>query len=49
MFADDTKFLFQDKSPSDIEAQINDELINVHKWLNANKLTLNKEKTKNLC
>ena len=33
MFADDTNFPRQGKSPSDIEALINDDLINAHKWL----------------
>lgn len=35
----------QGKSPSEIENKINTDLDNVHKWLIANKLTLNQDKT----
>jgi hypothetical protein len=45
MFADDTNLSCQGKSPSEIESKINTDLDNVHKWLIANKLTLNRYKT----
>ena len=45
MFADDTNLSCQGKSSAEIEKKINTDLENVHKWLIANKLTLNQEKT----
>ena len=45
MFADDTNLSCQGKSSSEVENMINTDLENVHKWLIANKLTLNEEKT----
>ena len=44
MFADDTNLSCQGKSSTEIENKINTDLENVHKWLIANKLTLNQEK-----
>jgi hypothetical protein len=44
MFADDTNISCCSISPSDIEHKLNTDLDNVHKWLLANKLTLNTEK-----
>ena len=45
MFADDTNLSCHGESPADIESKLNFDLDNVHKWLTANKLTLNEEKT----
>ena len=45
MFADDTNLSCQGKSTTEVENKINTDLENVHKWLIANKLTLNQEKT----
>ena len=44
MFADDTNLFCQGKSSTEIESKIDTDLDNVHKWLIANKLTLNQEK-----
>ena len=48
MFADDTNISCRGESLADIENKINVDLDNVHKWLIANKLTLNKEKTEHM-
>ena len=48
MFADDTNISCQGESLADIENKINVDLDNVHKWLIANNLTLNKEKTEHM-
>ena len=46
MLVDDTYLSYQCKSSSEVvNLMINTDLENVHKWLIANKLTLNKEKT----
>jgi hypothetical protein len=45
MFADDTNLSCQGKSSTEIANKINTDLEDVHKWLIANKLTLNQEKT----
>ena len=45
MFADDTNLTCVGQSSSEIETKLNEELENVHRWLTANKLTLNDEKT----
>jgi hypothetical protein len=45
MFADDTNLSCQGKSSTEIENKIDTDLENAHKWLIANKLTLNQEKT----
>ena len=48
MFADDTNLFCHGKSSTEIESKINTDLDNVHKWLIANKLTLNQEKTESV-
>jgi hypothetical protein len=45
MFADDTNLTCVGQSLSEIETKLNEELENVHRWLTANKLTLNDEKS----
>ncbi|CAB4024504.1 Hypothetical predicted protein [Paramuricea clavata] len=45
MFADDTNLTCVGQSSSEIETKLNVELENVHRWLTANKLTLNDDKT----
>ena len=45
MFAHDTNLSCQGKSSSEVKNMSNTDLENVHKWLIANKLTLNEEKT----
>ncbi len=45
MFADNTNLTCVGQSSSEIETKLNEELGNVHRWLTANKLTLNDEKT----
>ena len=46
LFADDTILSCQGHLSTDIEYKLNKDLINAQKWLSANKLTLNNEKTK---
>ena len=45
MFADDTNLTCIGQNSNEIEIKFNEELENVHRWLTANKLTLNDEKT----
>ena len=45
LFADDTNLTCEGISPTEIENKLNKDLENVHRWLTANKLTLNKTKT----
>ena len=45
MFADDTNISTNGKTNDELQVCINMELENVHQWLLANKLTLNKDKT----
>ena len=45
MFADDTNILTDGNSAAEISEKINSDLDNIHKWLVANKLTLNIDKT----
>ncbi len=45
MFADNTNLTCVAQSSSEIETKLNEKLGNVHRWLTANKLTLNDEKT----
>ena len=45
MFADDTNLTSNGQNSSDIEIKLNEELENDHRWLTANKVTLNDEKT----
>ena len=45
LFADDTSTLFTGKNVKDIEKTYNEELKGVVNWLQANKLTLNDDKS----
>ena len=45
MYADDTNITVVGKTGEEIEKSLNSELENIHKWLQANKLTLNVNKT----
>ena len=45
MFADDTNISTYGTSAVEIQQHLNHDLENVHQWLLANRLTLNKEKT----
>ena len=45
MYADDTNITVVGKTSEEIEKSLNSELENIHKWLLANKLTLNVNKT----
>jgi hypothetical protein len=45
LFADDTNLLYADKKFKNLEAVINQELVWVCEWLNANKLTINLNKS----
>ena len=45
MFADDTSVSYAAKSMDELQSVINSELLNLHKWLNTNKLSLNIAKT----
>ena len=45
MFADDTNISTQGTTEYEIQERLNADLENVHQWLVANKLTLNKQKT----
>ena len=45
MFADDTNISTCGKSVTEIQEHLNHDLENIHQWLLANKLTLNKKKT----
>ncbi|CAB4000156.1 Hypothetical predicted protein [Paramuricea clavata] len=46
LFADDTILSCQGHLSIDIEYKLNNDVVNAQKWLSANKLTLNNEKTK---
>ena len=45
LFADDTNLLYADKNLKSLEAVVDDELMKVCEWLNANKLSLNTGKS----
>ena len=45
LFADDTNLLYADKNLKSLEEMVNNELVKVSDWLNANKLTLNATKS----
>ena len=45
LFADDTNLFYASKSLQDLEHTMNNELINIQNWLNANKLALNVDKS----
>ena len=44
LFADDANLFYENKSLQVLQNRINSELINIHTWLSANKLSLNVEK-----
>lgn len=46
LFADDTLLYYSGDNIKDIEIKVNEDLQRINKWLNANKLKLNLEKTK---
>ena len=46
MYADDTNVFIKEKNINTLYARAQNELINIAKWLSANKLTLNINKTK---
>ena len=45
LFADDANLLNADKNLKSLEKMVNNELVRVSDWLNANKLTLNAKKS----
>ena len=45
MYADDTHLTYADNDICSIEASLNQDLSNIHRWLIANKWTLNNAKT----
>jgi hypothetical protein len=45
LFADDTNLTTSGISAKDVQSQLNEDLENVYRWLFANNLTLNIEKT----
>ena len=45
LFADDTNLACEGFSPYEIEIKLNKDIKNVHRWLTANKLSLNMKKT----
>ena len=45
LFADDTNLLYVDKNLKSLEKTVNNELVKVSDWLNANKLTVNATKS----
>ena len=45
VFADDTNLLYSNKDLKDLETVVNDELIKVGDWFDANKLCLNTSKS----
>ena len=45
LFADDANLFYKHKSLTALEITLNNELVNVHNWLCANKLSLNVEKS----
>ena len=46
MYADDTHLTYADNYVNIIQSCLNEDLLNISKWLIANKLTLNMTKTK---
>ena len=48
MFADDTNLFFEHTDLRILFSMVNDELKKIHEWFNANKLSLNSDKTKRL-
>ena len=45
LYADDTALIFESKSGPELQENISQELQNISRWLQANKLTLNINKT----
>ena len=45
MFADDTNISYSSNNPTDVENLVNSSLVNLNRWLIANKLSLNIAKT----
>ena len=45
MFADDTNISYSSNNPTDLENLMNSSLVNLNRWLIANKLSLNIAKT----
>lgn len=45
MYTDDTHLTYADKGVNIIQSCLNEDLLNISKWLIANKLTLNMTKT----
>ncbi len=45
IFADDTSLSCEGFSPYEIETKLNKDIENVHRWLTANKLSLNMKKS----
>ena len=45
MFADDTNLTVQAKTLNELQQMLNKDLENIHKWLIANRLSLNVDKT----
>ena len=45
IYADDTHLTYADNNVGSIESCLSEDLLNVHTWLNANKLTLDMTKT----
>ena len=46
LYADDTAIFFASKDVNQVQAALQEDMKNVHLWLNSNKLTLNVKKTK---
>ena len=46
LFADDTNLIFHDSTATSLEEKTNKEIASIFQWFNANKLSLNTEKTK---
>ena len=49
LFADDTNLTTNSISIEVVQSRLNEDLEKVHRWLLANKLTLNMKKKKNIC
>ena len=45
LFADDTNLFYTDKSISNLENKVNNELMKINQWLIANRLSLNVDKS----
>ena len=45
LFADDAYLFYKHKHLKVIESKVNNELVNIHAWLSANKLSLNIDKS----